>query len=108
MKSVVRVAAAATFTSAFLLFLLLGAFIPYAAAATTSITISPNSGTVGTKIDVSGQGYAPNTKFDPELGQRQRELDFGWQSYRNDRHQGDADTMATCQSANKCLGIHSQ
>ena len=63
MKSVIRVAAAATFTSAFLLFLLLGAFIPYAAAATTSITISPNSGTVGTKIDVSGQGYAPNTNL---------------------------------------------
>ncbi|MGA2874774.1 MAG: hypothetical protein ABSE82_04450 [Nitrososphaerales archaeon] len=63
MKSVVRVAAAATFTSAFLLFLLLGTFTPYATAATTSITISPNSGIVGTKIDVSGQGYVPNTNL---------------------------------------------
>jgi hypothetical protein len=59
-----KVAVAATLTSAFLLFLLVGSYAPYDAAASTSaITISPVNGIVGTKISVSGQGFAPNTNL---------------------------------------------
>ena len=54
----------ATLTAAVLFFLLLGYSVPYSTAATASTTtISPVNGIVGTKISVSGQGFAPNTNL---------------------------------------------
>jgi len=59
-----KVAVVATLTSVFVLFLLIGSSVPYATAATAStITTTPSKGIVGSKISVTGQGFAPNTNL---------------------------------------------
>lgn len=64
MKSVLSVAIVAALTSVFFVSLFLGSFISVAATNSSStITISPTAGIVGTTIVVNGQGYAPNTSM---------------------------------------------
>ncbi len=67
MKPIIKVALGAALASGFLLLQLLGSALPYTTAASTTssstITISPTAGIVGTTIVVSGKGYAPNTNM---------------------------------------------